>query len=167
MGHIVSEQWLSTDLEKISAVKDWPAPKNVKELRQFLCFIGYYRQFVKDFAKIIAPLNSLIKGQDTHRGKTPRRGNKPIKTVPWKWFEKEMEFETIKEKLTSPSMLGYADYSKPFVLHTDASAKGLGAVLYQEQEWNLEIIAYASRGLRVRVGDRGLGVRVRVRVGLG
>lgn len=88
---------------------------------------------MKDFAKIIAPLNSLLKGHDTHRGKTPGRGNKPIKAVPWKWSEREMEaFETIKEKLTSPPVLGYADYSKPFVLHTDASAKGLGAVLYQE-----------------------------------
>lgn len=57
-------------------------------------------------------------------------------------------FETIKEKLTSPPVLGYADYSKPFVLHTDASAKGLGALFYQEQEGKLKIIAYASRGLR-------------------
>lgn len=149
LGHIVSDQGISTDPEKISAVKDWPAPTNVKELRQFLGFIGYYRRFVKDFAKIIAPLNSLLKGHDTHRGKTPGRGNKPIKAVPWKWSEREMEaFETIKEKLTSPPVLGYADYSKPFVLHTDASAKGLGAVLYQEQEGKLKVIAYASRGLR-------------------
>lgn len=57
-------------------------------------------------------------------------------------------FETIQEKLTSPPVLGYADYSKPFVLHTDASAKGLGALLYQEQEGKLKVIAYASRGLR-------------------
>lgn len=119
--HIVSDQGISIDPEKISAVTDWPAPKNVKELRQFLGFIGYYRRFVKEFAKIIAPLNSLLKGHDTHRGKTPRRGKKPIKAVPWKWSEKEMEaLDTIKEKLTSPPVLGYADYSKPFVLHTDA-----------------------------------------------
>lgn len=57
-------------------------------------------------------------------------------------------FETIKEKLTSPTVLGYADYSKPVVLHTVASAKGLGAILYQEQEGKLKVIAYASRGLR-------------------
>lgn len=57
-------------------------------------------------------------------------------------------FETIKEKLTSPPVLVYADYSKPFVLHTDASAKELGAVLYQGQERKLKVIAYASRGLR-------------------
>lgn len=106
---------------------------------------------MKEFAKIIAPLNSLLKCHDTHKGKTQRRGNKPIKVVPWKWSEREMEaFETIKEKLTSPPVLGHADYSKPFVLHTDASAKGLGAVLYQEQEGKLKVIAYASRGLRAR-----------------
>lgn len=53
-------------------------------------------------------------------------------------------FKTIKEKLPSPPVLGYADYSKPFVLNTYASAKGLGAVLYQEQEGKLKVIAYAA-----------------------
>lgn len=85
LGHIFSDQGISTDPEKISAVKVWPATTNVKELRQFLGSIGYYRQVVKDFAKIIALLKSLLKSQDTHTGKTPRRGNKPIKAVPWKW----------------------------------------------------------------------------------
>lgn len=126
LGHTVSDQGISTDPEKISAVKDWPAPTNVKELRQFLGFIGYYRRFVKDYAKIIAPLNSLLKGHDTHRGKTPRKGNKTIKAVPWKWSENKMEaFKTIKEKLTSPSVFGYADYSKPFVLHRTPVQRGL------------------------------------------
>lgn len=57
-------------------------------------------------------------------------------------------FETIKEKLTSPPVLGYADYFKPFVLYTNASAKGLWAVLYQEKEGKLKVIIYASRGSR-------------------
>lgn len=112
LGHIVSYQGISTDHpEKISAVKDWPAPTNDKELRQLLGFIGYYRRFVKDFARIKAPLNSLVKGHNTHRGKTPRREKKLIKAVPWIQSEKEMEaFETIKEKLTSSPVLGYVDY---------------------------------------------------------
>lgn len=63
-------------------------------------------------------------------------------------------FETIKEKLSSLPVLGYADYSKPFVLHTDTSAKGLGAVIYQEQEGKLKVIVYASRGVARRITKR-------------
>ena len=57
-------------------------------------------------------------------------------------------FDTIKEKLSSPPVLSYADFAKPFVVHTDASLDGLGAVLYQEQNGMERVIVYASRGLR-------------------
>ena len=67
----------------------------------------------------------------------------------WEWGEaQQCAFNTIKEKLSSPPVLAYADFSKPFVLHTDASTEGLGAVLYQVQEGQERVIAYASRGLR-------------------
>ena len=64
------------------------------------------------------------------------------------WTKKcQKLFETIIGKLTSAPVLGFVDYSAPFVLHTDASLTGLGAALYQEQEGKLMVIAYASRGL--------------------
>ena len=67
----------------------------------------------------------------------------------WEWGEaQQCAFNTIKEKLSFPPVLAYADFSKPFVLHTDASTEGLGAVLYQVQEGQERVIAYASRGLR-------------------
>ena len=59
-----------------------------------------------------------------------------------------MSFETLKEKLTSPLILAYADNSLPFKLHTDASGAGLGAVLYQEQDGKERVISFASRSLK-------------------
>ena len=83
---------------------------------------------------IISPLNSLLKGYETKNGRKHKKtGRNTLKNkpVPWKWTETEQRaFECIKEKLTTPPILGYADYRKPFILHTDASSKGLGAVLY-------------------------------------
>ena len=70
-------------------------------------------------------------------------------SVPWQWGEaQQIAFNTIKEKLSSPPILAFADFSKPFILHTDASTEGLGVVLYQEQDGLGRVIAYASRGLR-------------------
>ena len=81
LGHIISEDGISKNPEKISAVVEWPPPTNVKELRQFLGFIGYYRRFVKDFAKIISPLNSLLKGHETTNGRKQKKlGGKLVRT---------------------------------------------------------------------------------------
>ena len=74
LGHIVSEKGIQTDPEKISALKTWPVPKNVKTLRSFLGFTGYYRRFVKDYASLVKPLNSLLVGHLTNkRQNLPRR----------------------------------------------------------------------------------------------
>ena len=60
----------------------------------------------------------------------------------------QLAFDTLKEKLSSPPVFAYADFKKPFIVHTDASLEGLGAILYQKQEGKERVIAYASRGLR-------------------
>lgn len=62
LGHIVSEKGIETDPEKISALKTWPKLNNLKELRTFLGFCGYYRRFIKDYSKIVKPLNALTAG---------------------------------------------------------------------------------------------------------
>ena len=80
---------------------------------------------------------------------TNKKGKKTKSTTPWTWGPEQQEaFDTIIEKLTSPPVLAYADYTKPFVLNIDASGDGLGAVLYQEHDGIERVIAYASRGLR-------------------
>lgn len=145
LGHVVSEAGIHTDPDKISALTTWPVPSSVKTLRSFLGFTGYYRRFVKNYARIVKPLNDLLIGHPTNRAaKKSKR-----KSTPWVWGEKQQQaFETIIERLTSPPTLGYADFSKEFIVNTDASLDGLGAVLYQVQDGKERVIAYASRGLR-------------------
>ncbi|XP_062593574.1 uncharacterized protein K02A2.6-like, partial [Saccostrea cucullata] len=128
--HVVGENGISADPEKLSAVKEWRTPQNIKELRQFLGFSGYYRRFIKNYSQIVQPLNSLLQGHSTTR-KVKKKHEVPA----WKWQTiHQTAFETIKELLTQPPVLAYADYSKPFIIHTDSSSHGLGAVLYQRQD---------------------------------
>ena len=144
LGHIVSDEGIQTDPDKIAALKDWPAPTNIKELRSFLGFAGYYRRFVCNYSKIVKPLNALLVGHPTHK-----KVRNTKKATLWTWgIEQQTAFDTIIEKLTSPHVLAYTDYTKLFLLNIDASGDGLGAVLYQEQDGIERVIAYASRGLR-------------------
>ena len=153
LGHIVSERGVETDPGKIAALTTWPKPKNIKELKSFLGFAGYYRRFIRDYSKIARPLNDLTVGY-----LPPKKSGKgnlkhtpmidPRKPFADKWTTKcDDAFDTLIEKLTSAPVLGFADAKKPYVLHTDASLHGLGAALYQEQDGQLRVIAFASRGL--------------------
>jgi transposase InsO family protein len=144
VGHCVSKDGLAPDPSKTEVIRDWPTPKTPEEVRRFLGFAGYYRKFVRDFSRIAAPLSVLMPTPAKKtRGKRPARPQKP-----WTWGEAEQKsFDTLKAALTTPPVLGYADFTQPFLLHTDASVQGLGAILYQEKEDGKRVIAYASRGL--------------------
>ena len=119
-------------------IQDWPKPKTVTQVRNFTGFTNYYRCFIKGYAKIARPLHELTSGEN---------GKKRNSKV--NWTERCQEsFDALKEICSESPVLAYADYTKPFVLHTDASTIGLGAVLYQKQEDGKErVIAYASRNL--------------------
>lgn len=154
LGHIVSENGVETDPSKIEALKTWPRPRNLKELKSFLGFAGYYRRFVQDFSKITRPLNDLTVGypplQKNQRRdpKTSTQYRDPKEQFGDRWTQDcQNSFNTLIEKLTSAPVLGFADPSLPYVLTTDASTIGLGAALYQEQEGQMRAIAFASRGL--------------------
>ena len=149
LGHVVSEKGIETDPEKIAALTTWPEPQTVKDLRSFLGFTGYYRRFVKDYAKIAKPLNDLLVGHHAGVSVQGKKKKKKRSSIPWIWGPAQQgAFDTLKEKLSSPPVLAYADFSKPFILHTDASIEGLGAVLYQEHDGLEKVVAYGSRGLR-------------------
>ena len=92
-------------------------------------------------------MNDLLIGHTTNKRKTKVKSKKvPTK---WSWNEDQQKaMDRVIEKLTSPPILAYADYTLPFILHTDASNEGLGAVLYQKQGGIDRVIAYASRSLR-------------------
>ena len=157
LGHVVSATGVETDPEKTQPLRDWPVPRNPSELHTFLGVTGYYRRFVEGFAKIVRPLQQLMVGH-VHKGKGRRarhndqkqgkRKKKPAEATPWVWTEQCQEaFESIIDKLVNPPVLAYPDYTKPFVLHTDASLEGLGAALYQVHDGVEWPVAYASRTL--------------------
>ena len=84
-----------------------------------------------------------------HPNTTIKNGKKVKAVKPFESGRAQQEaFDQLKEQLSSPPFLGYANYESPFELHTDASSNGLGALLYQRQQGQLSVISYASRGLK-------------------
>lgn len=144
LGHIISSQGVSTDPKKIEAVAGWQRPRHISELRSFLGFASYYRRFVDGFAKMAKPLHQLV--ADLAGTKTKRGSGQALGSA---WTpECEESFNALKSRLVSTPVLAYADFSRPFILETDASYSGLGAVLSQETDGCVRPVAYASRGLR-------------------
>ena len=134
LGHIVSEDGLECDPEKIAAVENWPVPKTVKDIRSFLGLAGYYRRFIKNFANYSAPLTELTKTN-----------------VPFEWTKTQQQaFDALKSSLCNPPVLSYPTEEGMYVLDTDASNYGIGAVLSQVQGEDQEerVIAYASKTLQ-------------------
>ena len=141
LGHIVSKEDVSTCPQKVQAEQDWPIPETIHDVKSFLGFVGYYRKFIQGFSSIAKPLYSLYEGfentKQANRRQTIKRGS-----------EQQEAFDTLERSCVSAPILGYPIIGKPFILHTDASLNGLGAVLYQKyQEGKIRVIAYASRSL--------------------
>ena len=131
LGHIVSTKGVSPDPQKTEKVKQWPTPKSTKEVQQFLGLASYYRRFVKNFASVAAPLHKLTEKHSIFR-----------------WTPSCQEaFNNLKARLISAPILALPDWSKPFVLDTDASDTGVGAVLSQVHGGKEVVVAYGSRSL--------------------
>jgi len=116
------------DPSKVQAVKDWPTPKSITEIRSFLWFAGYYRRFVQDFLRIAGPLTKLT-----------QKGEKYVWTA-----EYVSAFEDLKNKLMTAPTLKMPDGTGGMVIYSDASGRGLGCVLMQHGH----VIAYAPRQLK-------------------
>lgn len=131
LGHIISSEGVKPNPDKIQAVNDFPIPKCCKDIKAFLGLTGYYRRFISNFSKITKPLTSLLK-----------------KDTPFIWGDSQQKsFEECKQLLTSPPILQYPDFTKEFILTTDASIHAIGAVLSQGPIGKDLPIAYASRTL--------------------
>ena len=141
LGHVVSGKGISTNPKKVEAVAKWPTPKTVYDVRSFLGFVGYYRRFIRNFSKIAKPIREVIPGLEN-------QSKRSAKKTFVEWTEAaDSAFEHLKKLCISNPILAYPDYKLPFVLHTDSSSEGLGAVLYQKQNDKLRVIAYASRSV--------------------
>uniref|UniRef100_A0A670IHI8 Gypsy retrotransposon integrase-like protein 1 n=1 Tax=Podarcis muralis TaxID=64176 RepID=A0A670IHI8_PODMU len=116
LGHRLSPDGVQMDPGKVTAVREWAAPRNRKDLQRFLGFANYYRTFIADYAHRTTPLTRLL------RPKTPFSWDK----------EAEEAFQGLKACFQRAPILQHPDPSRPFVVETDASSTALGAVLSQQ-----------------------------------
>ena len=131
LGHVVTQDGISTDPEKVKVISEWPVPENESQLKAFMGTAGYYREFVPSYADIAAPLHSASQKGERFR-----------------WTaECEEAFLNIKRKLMNAPILAFPRLDVPFILDTDPCDRGLGAVLSQVQDGKERVIAYAARAL--------------------
>lgn len=154
VGRLVSANGVRVDPKDLEAVKSLgeTKPTNVGELRKLLGFLSYYRVYIQDFSRIAKPLYGLlqVRGLSENNQVKSKKGKGaqlPSKT-PIHWTgEHDHTLKQLINILSNPPVLAYPNFELPFVLHTDACEKGLGAVLYQRQDGKLKVVAYGSRTL--------------------
>ena len=141
LGYVVSARGISADPEKVRVMVEFPTPCDLRSLRAFLGLTSYYRRFVPRFSAVAQPLYRLTR-----------------KSVPYEWTtDCEVAFTHLKRALTEAPVRVYPQFGHPFLLETDASGMGLGAVLSQKQEdGTTRPIAYASRTLQQHERNYGI-----------
>ena len=131
LGFIVNSEGLQVDNDKIAAILDYPAPKNVTQVKRLVGMLAWYQKFLPNYSTVIGPINNLLK-----------------KNVKFEWGQaQQTAFDKVKGLLTSSPTLIRPNFRLPFYLHTDASQIGLGAMLTQIVDGTEHPIAYASRSL--------------------
>ncbi|WUR04560.1 endonuclease [Vairimorpha necatrix] len=131
LGHLIAYNEIKPKITRDQAINDMKRPINKKSLQEFLGLINYYRKFISNCSKIGGCLYDLTKND-----------------IQFNWGkEQDAAFNTLKKIVLSSSVLKQPDFSKPYILETDACDSGLGAILSQENEGHVYPIAYASRRL--------------------
>ena len=133
LGHIITPKGVKPDPTLVKSVIDFPLPTRIKDVQSFLGLTGYYRRFIKNYARIAEPLIKQLRHSST--------GNHHLQWSP----EYTTAFESLKEKLTTAPIMNMPNFEHPFILEVDACEYGLGAVLSQEYDNHKYVIAYASR----------------------
>lgn len=155
VGRLVSADGVRIDpkdIEAIQALED-KVPNTVGEVRKLLGFLSYYRTYIQDFSRTAKPMYELLQSKNTVTAlpqPRPKRGKgaQLSSRTPIQWTEEhQRSVNQLLNTLSNPPALAYPDFDLPYVLHTDASEQGLGAVLYPQQAGKLRVIAYGSRTL--------------------
>lgn len=131
LGYRINREGLGVNPNKVKAIVDMPTPKSARDIKRIIGMLSWYRRFIANFSTIVAPLTKL-----TH------------KNIPFKWTsECDEAFREIKSILVSSPILSCPNWNYPFILQTDASTVGLGAVLTQSYDNQEHVICYISRAL--------------------
>ena len=131
LGHIISDEGVASDPEKVKTVQICPVPINQTETRSFLGLCGYYRRFIKGYAETAKPLHTL-----TEKGR------------PFIWKQDyQIAFEKLKKHLIEAPILVFPDFTKDFILDTDASGTSIGAILSQKIDGKERVVCFGSRTL--------------------
>ena len=141
LGNLISENGVLPDPKKVNAIVNMKEPKNVKEVRSFLGMTNYYRIYIKNFASIVNPLNTLLK-----------------KNQKFTWNKEQQEsFNMIKNCLSKSPILIYPDLEKSLIVQTDASLTGIGCCLLQEVDNVKHPVCYYSRSLKAHEKNYSVG----------
>lgn len=132
LGHVITQEGIKQDPEKVKKTLDWKLPENQKQIKQFLGLSGYYRRFIKDYSKIVKPMTKFLK-----KDQTVDIHDESYKAA----------FSKLKQIIASDQILAYPDFNLPFILTTDASNYAIGVVLSQMQDKIERPIAFGSRTL--------------------
>ena len=139
LGHKVSEEGMKLGDDGLKGIAEMAPPANYTEIRRFLGATGFFWRFIKNYAQIAGPLNDLLEGEAS------KWKAQPV-DLPLEALE---AFNTLKMKCMTAPVLTFADFQKPFLLETDASSCGLGAVLSQQQDdGKYHPVVYASQELK-------------------
>ena len=133
LGHEITDGWSGLNEDNTQKIADAPRPVTKKQVQSFLGLTGYYRDYIENYSTIAAPLTDLTKKGVRNK-------------VPW-YREHEEAFKTLQNALLTKPILKLPDLGKEFILRTDASEKGIGAILLQNYDGKLLPVSYSSKKL--------------------
>jgi len=147
LGRVINAEGISLQPDHLEIIKNWPVPKNIKQLEQWLGFANYHRNHLKNMAEMSDPLYKMI--SDAKQKTKHDRGKKAYQKVTAVWADETLKcFEKIRTGLINAPVLPIPDPEKTFLVDVDASGTHLGAELQQLDNGEMRVVQYGSRTLK-------------------